>query len=267
MTTAASPPTIVYAPATMAMPRMIVHSGPVRIDGLDHHAARVQRTRGVDEQVGDDREAAERVPGPPVEPAFQELRHGVDLAAQVDRKHEQRCEDQDDRRHPLVVVDVDTGVVPGGEPDERTAGHVGGQQREADERPDEVATAQEVALGVFVAPATLAVPVADADGDDEIRDDDNEVEGLDLEVLALCEHADVRRSHVPPVAVDVPVRRVYPSQRIGNDSKTTFSNMVNNGRAPGGATAAGSWPARSPMPCRPSPALRRLASPRTSDRT
>jgi hypothetical protein len=142
-------------------------------DELENQAAGVQVAGGVDDDVPEQGEAREVVPGPAVEPALQKLRHRVDTGLDIERGEEDGEEHQNDGGHPLVVEHRDARAVGvPAQPDERGAPHVGGVQRYADHRPDHAPAGQEVLLGVLVLTAEV----------DPDRDDEDRVHGYHREI-------------------------------------------------------------------------------------
>jgi hypothetical protein len=169
-----------YTPPEQRDRHDVDHQRDVGEQQREHQRAGEHRPGRVDEHPGDDVERGERLAGATVVATLEELGDRRDLRLQVDRQDQHREEEQDERRHPLVVPDRDALVVAGpGQPDVERPGEVGGDQREPDHGPGHPTSGQEVALGVLL----LATdPEADTEDADDVGADDGEVDRGQVEV-------------------------------------------------------------------------------------
>jgi hypothetical protein len=107
---------------------------------------------------------------------LEELGHGVDADLEELGQQPEGDDDQRDGGHPLVAGDgeADGGERAAGHADEVLGGDVGGDQREADEPPGQLAAREEVVFLVLL----LARDVErDADDGGEEGDEGDDVEG------------------------------------------------------------------------------------------
>ena len=140
----------------------------------------------VEDDRCDDRDHGEQVPALAAVAFFEEIREGGDLGFQIERGEEEAEEDQGEGGHPLEVAVEQARVITGlSEADEVNAGDVGGEQREADDRPFQRVRCHEIiTCDGFTVLLTFFLgadpgPAPESDDAHKIDDDDGPIEDAD----------------------------------------------------------------------------------------
>src|SRR5579864_6236 len=142
-------------------------------NSFENHARGVELHGNFREDVGDDGNSRQINGGLAIEAAFQKLRHGEDVGAEI-KGHKNPAEDQENQaRQPFEMADGESRRGAGaGETNEVLGGNIGDEERSANKEPTDIAAGQEIAFGG----AFLSGEVhANAEDDGEIDPDDDEV--------------------------------------------------------------------------------------------
>ena len=142
-----------------------------------------------------------------------------DARVDVERREDQRQQDQGETRHPLEVADHHAVLgAAGRQADEVDRGDVRGEHRRADGEPAQRFVGQEVLVRRGV--AAEANPDAKGGDADQVDGDDDEIEGRRcswevwwFQVRSICTLTHAVLAHAAPCACVLPAQRKHPADQ------------------------------------------------------
>src|SRR5229473_1887805 len=185
-------------------------------DPLKDHTRGIELHGYLREDVSDNRDRGQINGALPIETAFQEFRHGEDIATQVERHEHPAKDQQDEARQPLKMADRQSRRgASARQSDKVLRGNIRYEQGGANEKPSNIAAGQEV---VFRAAFLQRKIHADPENDREIYPDDHEIDGCERSVS----YRD-RRCKQHPCLLGAAVIEPAPAYRL-NGTSTICAN-------------------------------------------
>ena len=162
----------------------MVEVGSTAQNPAEHQGCRVERHADVDHDGREDRDDRQPVAAVAVVAPFEKIRQRGNPRTQVQRREEQRQQDEREAGHPFEVAE-DHAVLVGrlGEAHQVHRRDVGGEHRQPDHRPAERVAGQEVVVP-FAAPRTECPGIAAQRHDGrQIREHDRQVSPREQRVI------------------------------------------------------------------------------------
>jgi hypothetical protein len=129
-------------------------------NAAQHPCRRVEGDAHVDDDGREQRDDRQHIAATPIKTAFEKVWQGCDAGTEIERREEQRKQDQREARHPFKVAKDESELVSSlRETHEMDSGNVRREHGEADDRPRERVAGEEV-MSTLAAALTFAAQEA-----------------------------------------------------------------------------------------------------------